>query len=250
MYLEVAVDPIVPRMNMTDAVAARAVLYTGGISVGSNRFLSYFLRTYSHLFDGEPVSFDPPENPDGDQIQILIQNAAGNLQLCAFPKRIELRELPSESTPINIEAHMTLAERLLNGYRAFLPLGTAHVECSVLWLSPDDDSARTISRYFCQERWVTGPLDGVAAYQFLARKFVTLGGRIEVDSWLRCMSHLISDMTSPPIASPPAIFFDQSFKTYGPELAPDQIVDFFRLAPEELTRVLRGFFPPAEGAVP
>lgn len=250
MYLEVAVDPIVPRMNMTDAVAARAVLYTGGISVGSNRFLSYFLRTYSHLFDGEPILFAPPENPDDDQIQTLIQNAAGNLQVCRFPKRIELREFPSESTPINIEAHMTLAEKLFNGYRAFLPLGTAHVECGVLWLSPDDDSARTVSRYFCQERWVTGPLDGIAAYEFSARKFVNLGGRIQVDSWLRCVSHIISNMTSPPIASSPAIFFDQSFKTYGPELAPDQIMDFFRLAPEELTRVLRDFFPPAERAVP
>ncbi len=250
MHLEVAVDPIVPRMNMTDAVAARAVLYTGGISVGSNRFLSYFLRTYSHLFDGEPILFAPPENPDDDQIQTLIQNAAGNLQVCRFPKRIELREFPSESTPINIEAHMTLAEKLFNGYRAFLPLGTAHVECGVLWLSPDDDSARTVSRYFCQERWVTGPLDGIAAYEFSARKFVNLGGRIQVDSWLRCVSHIISNMTSPPIASSPAIFFDQSFKTYGPELAPDQIMDFFRLAPEELTRVLRDFFPPAERAVP
>ncbi len=228
-------------------VHAQAILFTPGLNFRSNRFLGYFLGEHGETFDGEPVSYDPPDGVPMGMPRAMVQDGAGLLTLHGSRIGLELTRNLGDTSSVDVKTHLDLAARLFNGYLESVSAGPGHVGCTVLRARPDENPARTISRHFCRDEWLDGPINRPSGFELSAVKIYSLGGSLPVSSSVRCSSGGIWGGAEEPEDTQPAVMVDQEITTQGPGIDSEQANLFFRLAPEELEEILRLYFPPAEG---
>lgn len=230
-------------MSTFETAHVQAILYTSGAHFRNNRFLGYFLAEHGEIFDGEPESSGPSDGTP----RAVVRNHSGLLELSGSPDRLELNRYMADDSKIDVKKHMELAARLFDGYLSFLSLGLCRVGCDVYRLRPDEDPARTISRHFCRDQWIEGPINHPAEFAINTTKTYSMGGVLPVNSRVSCKSISLEPADEEAGATLPAILLEQEITTNWPEIDREQAQNFFQLAPEELEKILRLYFPLVEG---
>ncbi len=229
-------------MSTFQTAHVQAILYTPGAHFRNNRFLGHFLAEHSEIFDGEPESSGPSDGTP----RALVRSQSGAIELSGSPDRLELKRFMTDDSKIDVKNHLELAARLFDGYLSFLSLGLCHVGCDVYRLRPDEEAAQTISRYFCRDQWIEGPINRPAEFAINTMKAYSMGGVLSVNSRVGCRSINYEPADDEPRFLQ-AILFEEEITTKGPEIDRDQAQNFFRLAPEELEKILNLYFPLVEG---
>ena len=112
----------------------------------------------------------------------------------------------------------------------------------------DGNPPVTMSKHFCQQRWIDGPLNRPGDFQLHAHKRFRLDDLFEINSWVRCRSVTVHLGEPKPNSGYNHIMIEHDFNSLAEdsetrEISNDQIFQFFEIAPHEMGRVLRLYFP-------
>jgi hypothetical protein len=250
--LEVIVEPGGIQVPEFRIIQARAILFTSGLHFRGNRFLGHFLGEHAELFDGDPISQKSPDGVSEDLPRAAVQSRDGLLRLNASSSHVYLsRQVGDDDSHVDLEGHLALAATLFDEYLDVMLGRPVRVSCQMYRARPDDDPARTISRQYCRDRWVEGPINRPAEFELHTMKTYCPDGLPEVDSWFRCLSGSIalnSANAGEQVHVRRVVLVEQELTTRESAIEREQIRNFFRLASGELDHILGLYFPPAEGA--
>ena len=107
-----------------------------------------------------------------------------------------------------------------------------------------------LSRYFCKDQLVSGPLKRPENFELHAHKTYELLGAGQINSWVRCKTAMLqvpSD-TTPVMNTQPVIVIEQDINTLAEvaattELSILQIHQFYEAATVEMDSIVQLYFP-------
>jgi hypothetical protein len=244
-----------PTANDFRAIRVQFVLFTPGLQFRSAKILANLLTKYESQFDGEPITFPPFEAHKGPvpkgaielQIEprVVLQGQEGKLRLMASPSRLDVSRESDTISEEEIVTHLNWACDLGLSYLGFNDAKAGRVACIIHRLCDSEKPAATLSRHFCKEQWISGPLSRPSDFELHAHKRFPLPGLFEVNSWMRFKTVVSRDDTG---QKPNAILVEQDLNSLSEqiesrEMSQTEIRKFFELAPGEMRHVLEMYMP-------
>jgi hypothetical protein len=218
----------------------------------------HFLTEFEATFDGEPATFPslPSVPSEARQLpqairempQVILKSADGKLSLRAGPARIDIVREDDPISDAGTADFFRLATQLGLAYLRVHQGKASRIACVLQKVLPDQAPANTLSRHFCQARWIEKPFDRPGDFELHAHKRYRLDNLFEINSWVRCKTAILAKSGQPPAAIPDLILVEQDFnslaaETETRELSTEEIRQFFEIAPQEMRRVLELYFP-------
>jgi hypothetical protein len=246
-------DQPMPQASDFRTVRVQASLFTPELQFRPSKLLAYLLTKYSEQFDGTPVVMPAVQEvpPDVPQVilempQIILKSTNGKLRLHA--SRIRLDVMKEDADQIEDATVVSFLDWMIDlglDYLTETKAKAGRIACIVARVVDDATPGITLSRHFCQEQWVNGPLNRPGDFELHAHKRFRLNDLFEINSWFRTKTAL---KRAPAGTVTPAILVEQDFNTLveqmeARELTAPEIRKFFELAPAELRRVLELYFP-------
>ena len=231
---------------------AQAVLFTPGASVRNHKILAYLLSKWGDLFAGEPISLDLPAEALALGVPRVILKSEDSLtRLQVAHDRLDFFRHADNACSLDASQHLAQAIEIFNGYCKSMNIESTRVAAVVSRAADDDEPARTISRQFCREFWLDGPINRPTEFEIHALKSYQMGRTVSVNSWFRCKSGTLATGEEPNRTERRAVLVEQDLNTpngeaRAPSLSPDTVREFFALATDELDGTLGSYFPDPE----
>jgi hypothetical protein len=244
-----------PIANDFRTIHVQFVLFTPGLQFRSAKILANLLTKYSEQFDGDPSTFPPASPPKGPtpkgvhrlivEPQIVLQSADGRLRLEAKPSRLDVSKDGESISEEEVFQFLNWASELGLVYLEFNEAKAGRVACIMHRLCDAEKPAVTLSRHFCKERWIGGPLNRPGEFELHAHKRFSLTGLFDVNSWVRFKTAIVQDDGD---LTPNKILIEQDFNSLSEhqesrEISVQEIRRFFELAPREMRHVLEMYMP-------
>ncbi len=227
-------------------IQASVTLYASGVKFRNNRFLGYFLGEHPELFDGDPISLDQPEE-DNHGLRAILASQDGLLRFYAYSSRVVIERFWDQRVGIDLSAHLNLASRLFGEYLDLMTPTPRHIICNVSRCCPDEAPARSLSRYFCRDEWLQGPIENPASFAIHVSKRYTLSGSLPVGSLFHCSSERLA-IPETQGESRSVVSVEQQIATIAEGLDRDQVGRFLATVTQEMDSILQLYFPSDEGA--
>lgn len=244
-----------PTANDFRAIRVQFALFTPGLQFRSAKILAHLLTRYESQFDGEPITFPPFPLQKGPapkgvialkvEPQLTLQSQDGKLRLEATPGRLDVSKECEAISEEDAERHLGWACDLGLSYLRFNDAKAGRVACIIHRLCDVESPAVALSRHFCKERWIAGPLNRPSDFELHAHKRFLLPGLFEVNSWMRFKTAYVRNGEDP---TPNKILVEQDLNSLGEqiesrEMSEAEIRGFFELAPREMRHVLEMYMP-------
>jgi hypothetical protein len=227
----------------------QAVIWTPRFPVKVSRVFSYFLGSYGQLFGGEPFSVDLPPDVPSEIPRAILRSEDGLTVLQASADRLDMIRTvtPQGGAEVQLSESLRLATDLFAGYLGIIDGVAGRLACVLVRASTDDDPAWTLSRHFCRDEVLAGPINRPKEFELHALKRYSLDRGIEVNSWVRCRTGVQQAVAEKPEQR--VIVVEQDLNTvvdgdWAREFAPDEMNAFFTPVSAELDRILSLYFPP------
>lgn len=240
-----------PTVTDFRTIRCQATLYTPEMQFRSAKVLAYLFSEYGSWFDGETWSL-PPHLPEGlprEMPQIILKSADGKLLLQAGSFRLDMIREGDPIADSDMAKFFRWATALGLNYLQKNQAKAGRIACVLNRAASDAHPAKTLSRHFCQQRWLDKPFNRLGDFQLHGQKQFRLDNLFEINSWVRCKCGALAkvEQRQSPLAD--SILVEQDFnslaeQTETRELSPDEIARFFEIAPLEMRRVLELYFPP------
>jgi hypothetical protein len=225
--------------------SCQAVLFTPDEEVSIRKFLDGPGRSWSNRFDGDPVVLPATEIVSREIPRVILRNAAGDWRCHLASARLDLfwqRTAPGGTSP-GLGEFFQEASSLLSEYRRLFEVRAARLAAVVARYVSNESPGRFLASHFCQERWLSAPLNRPESFELHARKAYMFADLCRINSWVRNKTGVI-----PAESSEPIILVEQDLNTLAEEtetraFSDDQIRGFFLAAPAELDQVLSLYYP-------
>lgn len=224
----------------------QTVVFTPGLQFIQNKLLSALLGKWGELFDGDPIKLPqsqdfPPEVP-----RLILRSQDSHHELRASGGRLDFFWRPEPEEVADVAAHLTSSIRLCIDYLDLTRGVASRLAAVVKRVALREEPGKTLAAYFCQDRWLHGPLDTVQEFQLHAHEVSQLQGGLNVNSWFRAKSSLLAK------DGKPVILVEQDLNTVAEEaesreFTAEELEGFFFAANPQLDRILEAYFPEAHG---
>jgi hypothetical protein len=231
-------------------IQAQATLFTPAVSYRGSRFLSHFMFKWGDLFDGEPTSFEPPTDfpPEirGTFPRAILKSEDSMVGLQVTTQRLDFFCKAIDGASVDLREHFKRATEMFIDYKEHMPADVNRVASLVTRKTLDENPARTISRHFCRDEWLAGPINRPEEFEVHALKNYRLADTFDVNSWFRCKSATLVVKEAPEKLNQRVILVEQDLNTReeGYLLNQDEIRRYFSLAQDELGSIFKLYFPP------
>ena len=196
----------------------------------------------STLFDSEPtVLGEMPGMPDVPRL--LYQSSTGEWRANIGPARCDVFwSKPDSSTETLLIADIAAKiHDVLQQYRSAAGVGATRCALVATRVAAHARPGVFLARHFCQERWMTQPLNRPASFELHAHKQYELSG-LALNSWLRAKSGVMKRAQKD---DAPIVLIEQDLNTSEKDdiITDDSIRRFFQIVPGELDQILGLYFP-------
>ena len=222
----------------------QTVIFTPGLQFRPNRVLADLMSRWAETLNGEPVVL--PQIPDAPASvpRLILKSADSKHRVQVGPNRLDLFwDARTATDSLDIASYLQWSTEVFSHYLEITRGIVGRVAAIIKRAAMDNAPAMTLSRHFCRERWLAGPLNRPSDFELHAHKHFDLLSSFRVNSWFRCKTAKVGEDDQS------AIFVEQDFNTLAEELqtreyGPEQIRSFFSLALlEEFNKVLDLYFP-------
>jgi hypothetical protein len=225
----------------------QATLFTPDEEVSSAKIISGLLPQWASRFDGEPVVLPFPGAVPREVPRVILQDKTemwrceiSSARMNIFWRRTSAEGQIPSSAEFFGEAGVRLTE-----YQNFQRARVGRVAAVVNRFVPQETPGVFLARHFCQDRWLTAPLNRPESFELHAHKKYDLAG-FRLNSWVRNKSgELLQPDGRPPR---PVLVVEQDLNTL-PEDEPtrsfsgDEIRRFYEVVVPELDHILGLYFP-------
>ncbi len=239
-----------PRSDEFFMASCQAILFTPDEEVSPAKIISGLLPGWTSRFDGEPVVLPFPGGVPREIPRVILESRTGTWRCEIASSRISVfwRRTTEENTAPSLAEFFEEASQRLIEYQDFQRSRVGRIAAVLNRFSRVDSPGPYLARHFCQERWLTAPLNRPEAFELHAHKKYEWSG-FRVNSWVR---NKTAELDSPGAESrQPIILVEQDINTLPedePKAAynPPEIRRFFSLIGEEFDHILKLYHPSEE----
>lgn len=203
------------------------------------------LQEWSTIYDGDPISLPLPQGTPPEFPTAIIQSRDQSLGIEMARAKINLywKRLKSDNdTSIDInDFYSQFADRIATiAEKNKVVIG--RLAALRMSLGNESTPGRVLSKQFCREEILNGPLRGVEGFELHAHKVFELYQAQYVNSWVRIKT------SGSPGPDYEHIFVEQDINTLAEEINirnfdRANIMRFFHEASEQLNSILNEYFP-------
>lgn len=192
-------------------VSCQATLFTPDEEVSSAKLVRELLPKWADRFDADPTILPasagiPPEIP-----RLILQSTSQTWRCQIASARIDLFWLKSVADPSNIplDAFFREAIQRLNEYGEFLGARVGRMAAVLNRYAEHPAPGLFLTRHFCQDRWLTGPLAQLENCELHTHRRLSLAERFQVNFWVRSKTGTLSSGQE----SSPVVVVEQDLNT-------------------------------------
>ncbi len=223
----------------------QATVYTPAEEVSAVKLLSGLVPSWLDRFDGDPIVL-PSQGLPRDVPRVILQDKSGAWRCEVASARINLFwRKPNEDGPVlSPRSFYAGAARMLNQYTEFLHARAGRLAAVLNRYAAHPSPGIFLATHFCQERWLSGPLDRPESFELHAHKRLKLAGSFNVNSWIRNKSGAVAREKSPE----PIVLVEQDLNTLSEEaeeraFTPSEIEGFFAAVVDEFDASIGSYYP-------
>ena len=220
----------------------QVVAFTTALQLPTTAVLGALLAVEGVTFDGDPIILPPSMGSEVPHIVLTSKDGrhriqAGQARLDVFRNLVPGEPIPSLETAV-LSAFPLIEAYQLSSRATFKRLAVLTKRTVVV-----EDPAKALASHFCQQRWLDGPLNRPREFELHAHKMFTLPGSVEVNSWFRCKTAILSLP-----GDPRAIVAEQDLNTLSEreqEFDLPSVRDFLNTTVPAFDEILEKYFPSA-----
>lgn len=229
--------------------SCQATLFTPDEQLSASKILAGLVPSWLTRFDADPVVLPPAEGLPREVPRIILNSSSGNLRCEIASARINLfwrrTQNSSDAHTPTVSQFFTDATVLLHEYADFLKSRVGRLAAVLNRYVSHPTPGLFLARHFCQERWLTAPLNRPENFELHAHKSFRMD-QFQVNSWVRSKTGRISVAGEPE----PIILVEQDLNTPQEEESSRsfnsaEISGFFSVASSQFDTILRLYYPPA-----
>jgi len=235
-----------PTFSNFKLVSCQATLFTPDEEVSATRLMRDIFPNWSNRFDGEPTVFPAMEGLPKEVPRVIFQSKSNEWRCEIASARINLfwKKVSLDSSEPALHSFYKDASDLLLQYIKLNNPRIGRIAAVLNWVSPHESPGLFLANHFCSERWHKSPFNRLGNFELHAHKRFSLGGKFNVNSWVRNKTGYISfgeDRKS-------VVLVEQDLNTLAEESSSTnfsgiQFNEFFLLAAEEFTTILKLYYP-------
>lgn len=226
--------------------SCQATLFTPDEEVSSAKLLKGLLPRWVERFDADPVSVPAVEGIPREVPRVTFRSSSEAWQCNIASARIDLfwRKPTGEILEPTVAQFFTEAVSLLNEYKEFLRARIGRMAAVLNRYAPHPSPAFFLARHFCQEQWLTTPLNRPENLELHAHKQFSLADEFHVNSWVRSKSGILAGGKE----NQPIVLVEQDLNTLAEgtetqDFSKGNIENFFSATIEEFDRILQLYYP-------
>jgi hypothetical protein len=205
------------------------------------------LQEWSTIYDGDPVSLPlVPNVPELPSAILMSRDQSLSIELARTRVNLSWRRVESNrDAPISTsDRYSQFAERIAT-IAEKSKVGIGRLATVRVSMGNEPTPGRELSRQFCRDEMLNGPLKQVEGFEIHAHKVFELYQAQNVNNWVRIKT------SGSPGPDYEHILVEQDINTPGEELNirnfdRANIVRFFQEASKQLDRILNEYFPGKE----
>jgi hypothetical protein len=205
------------------------------------------LQEWSTIYDGDPVSLPlVPNVPELPSAILMSRDQSLSIELARTRVNLSWRRVESNrDAPISTsDRYSQFAERIAT-IAEKSKVGIGRLAAVRVSMGNEPTPGRELSRQFCRDEMLNGPLKQVEGFEIHAHKVFELYQAQNVNNWVRIKT------SGSPGPDYEHILVEQDINTPGEELNirnfdRANIVRFFQEASKQLDRILNEYFPGKE----
>jgi hypothetical protein len=220
-------------------------VFTPGLQFSSAKILGNLSAKFSSVFDGDPVSLPMPADAPVEIPRIILKSSDNKTKFEAALNRMNFfTYLKKNETDID---EKVFRELFMNLFKEYIKITSAKIGRLALVrvkFVRDDNPGLTLAKHFCKDKFLKEPFNRPENFELHSHKKYILEG-FTINSWVRCKSGFLkTDNTK-------LITVQQDINTLAEELdqkdfREEDIVNFFKIIPEEHQSILYKYFPDNE----
>ncbi|MDZ4687478.1 MAG: hypothetical protein SH850_20595 [Planctomycetaceae bacterium] len=230
-------------------------LFTAGFQFATARVFAWLLAKYGQVFDGDdpfsmPAMFPmPPDMKDVHFPQVILRSFDTKRQVQASGSRLDLIYEKDHINDAELAEFLAWSGSLGKEYMAKFKGSAVRIGCVLNRVAPDENPPGTLSRHFCKEQWIQGPLNRPGDFQLHAHKVFEPSGVFKINSWMRCScAGLVEPGEEVQPGGYTVILVQHDFNSLAEgasdrKVTDDQVDAFLKMVPSEMLRVLQVYFP-------
>jgi len=228
--------------------SCQATLFTPDEEISASKLMSGLLPRWLGRFDGDPTMLPVPAGVPvpRDMPRVILQAASGAWRCEIASARINLswRKTKRETQILPVAEFFKDATKLLNEYRDFLECRVGRLAAVLNRYVIQPSPGRFLAEHFCQDRWLRAPLNRPEGFELHAHKSFKLGGRFQVNSWVRNKTGKLTEDDE----RRPIILVEQDINTLVEEVSTsafstDEMAAFFAAVTVEFDHILNLYYP-------
>jgi hypothetical protein len=236
--------------NASDFVLAscQATLFTPVAEVSAVRLLTKLLPDWVDRFDADPMVLPLPEAVPKEVPRLMLSSRSEEWKCEIAPGCMNLiwQKTTRAAEPTSLAERYGMLIPLLAQYAAALESRVGRLAAVISRYVEHGSPARLLASHFCKEEWLQALLNRPDDFELHAHKVFLLGGRFQVNSWVRNKTGVLNLPGDE--AQKPVVLAEQDFNTLAEEqatrnFATDEISAFFRAAAVGFDETLRLYYP-------
>jgi len=223
----------------------QASLFAPDSAVTATQFKNKLLPKWNDFFDGTPVILPLPANAPPEIPRVILQSKTKEwkCEICLSRANIHWLKQDTEADSPNMAPILKRSQQLLTEHADTFDLRVARLAAVSVSCAPVETPGKVLSRHFCMQKWLNGPLNRPQSFELHAHKVFDMG-KFGVNSWARCKCGFIQEQGR----KKPIILFEQDINTLAENMddadyKTNDIQRFYKLAAAELPLILRAYFP-------
>lgn len=235
-----------PTLKDFRLASCQATLFTPDEEVSNAKLVKGLLPGWVDLFDAEPISVPAPQGLPREVPRLILESKSGVWRCEIASARINLfwRKPQADAPEQTLTQFFSKATTLLNEYREFLGARVGRIAAVLNRYTQHPTPGLFLARHFCQERWLTGPLNRPGHFELHAHKRFSLADRFLVNSWVRNKTGQLSAGEE----NKPVVLVEQDLNTLAEEtetktFTKEDLEGFFAAAVTEFDVILRLYYP-------
>jgi hypothetical protein len=224
----------------------QATLFTPDEEVSSSKLLKTLIPKWIERFDADPVLLPHEAGLPREIPRIVLKSRTGAWRCDVASARINIlwqRPKSDVSSP-SLGSFYSEATELLNNYCRVLECRVDRVAAVVHRYATHEAPGIYLAKHFCKDSWLDKPLNRPENFELHAHKHFMLGGRFEVNSWVRNKTGKLSYQNT----QHSVVLVEQDLNTLSEvaesrSFAQDEIAEFFSLVVKEFDAILKFYFP-------
>lgn len=228
-------------------VLYQATIFTPDEELSSGRVMRDFFPSCVERFDGEPVVLPIQETSFPREIPKVIMQSKSAMWRCEFASaRVSYfwRKPKEGNDGITLKDFYTDAAQFMQSYMGRVNPRVGRLGAVIHRMAHHSYPARFLCQHFCDKRWLVEPLNRPQNFELHAHKRFSMGGQINVNSWVRNKTGTVSANDQ----NQPVVLLDQDINTLPEDAAhknytTDEIGRFFDLVTPEFDLILKLYYP-------